>query len=101
MCLDVLLSVFKKDSPTDNKATESAPSDKMTITLYFLQTSRAIRTAWLLEELGLDYNVEYHDREANMDTPSSYRTKPGMAEGRSPGISDGDVNLIESGAIAE
>ncbi|WPH01514.1 low molecular weight phosphotyrosine protein phosphatase [Acrodontium crateriforme] len=75
--------------------------DEMPITLYFLQTSRAVRIAWLLEELGLDSNVEYHDREANMDTPMSYRFKPGMAVGRSPGISDGNVNLIESVAIAE
>ncbi|KAJ9665021.1 hypothetical protein H2201_004886 [Coniosporium apollinis] len=35
------------------------------ITLYFLQASRCIRTAWLLEELGLDYNVKFWDRENN------------------------------------
>ena len=34
------------------------------ITLYFLQASRSIRIAWLLEELGLDYELKFADREA-------------------------------------
>ena len=69
------------------------------ITLYFLQTSRSIRTAWLLEELGLEYNVERFDREANGDTPSAYRKN--VAVGRAPAIKDGGMVLVESGAIAE
>ena len=34
------------------------------ITLYFHQASRSIRIAWLLEELGLDYELKLADREA-------------------------------------
>ena len=69
------------------------------VTLYFLQTSRAIRTAWLLEELGVDYNVVYHDREANGDTPEKFRNE--VPVGRAPAIKDGNLILLESGAIAE
>jgi glutathione S-transferase len=83
-----------------NKKSGPAPPTP-NITLYFLQTSRAIRTAWLLEELGLDYKVEYFDREPTMDTPASYREKSGFASGRSPAIRDGNLSIIESAAIAE
>lgn len=69
------------------------------ITLYFLQTSRAIRSAFLLEALGLDYNVEYFNREANGDTPENFRKH--VAVGRAPAITDGDMTVVESAAIAE
>lgn len=69
------------------------------ITLYFLQSSRAIRTAFLLEELGLDYNVEFFDRDANGNAPEEFRRAVPL--GRSPAIKDGDLLLVESSAIAE
>lgn len=69
------------------------------ITLYFLQSSRAIRTAFLLEELNIDYEVKYFDREANGDTPANYRQA--VPVGRSPAIKDGDLTIVESLAIAE
>lgn len=69
------------------------------ITLYFLQASRAIRSAFLLEALGLDYNVEYFNREANGDPPQTFRKH--VAFGRAPAITDGDVTVVESAAIAE
>jgi glutathione S-transferase len=49
--------------------------------------------------LGLDYNVEYFDREANGDTPSAFRKS--VPVGRAPAIKDGDLVLVESSAIAE
>jgi glutathione S-transferase len=69
------------------------------ITLYFLQTSRAIRTAFLLEALELDYSVEYFNREADGSTPDGFRKT--VAVGRAPAIKDGDLVLVESSAIAE
>jgi glutathione S-transferase len=69
------------------------------ITLYFLQTSRAIRTAFLLEALELDYTVEYFNREADGSTPEGFRKS--VAVGRAPAIKDGDLVLVESSAIAE
>lgn len=101
-------STTNKAAPSNTTSTAapttvapSNPAPTPNITLYFLQTSRAIRTAWLLEELGLPYNVEYFDREPTMDTPALYREKSGFTAGRSPAIKDGNLSIIESSAIAE
>lgn len=69
------------------------------IILYFLQTSRAIRTAFLLEALRLDYSVEFFNREADGNTPSNFRKN--VPVGRAPAIRDGNLILVESSAIAE
>lgn len=70
------------------------------ITLYFLQASRCIRTAWLLEELGLDYNVKFWDRENNR-APQEAKVASGNPLGKFPTIKDGDLTIHESGAITE
>jgi glutathione S-transferase len=46
------------------------------ITLYFLQASRCIRTAWLLEELGLDYELVFSDR-VNQKAPEDFKLASG------------------------
>ena len=72
------------------------------ITLYFLQASRAIRIAWLLEELGLgDYKLEFSGREANRLPPPEFTAKIPAPLGKSPTIKDGDLVVFESGAITE
>ncbi len=70
------------------------------ITLYFLQASRCIRTAWLLEELGLEYNVKFWDRENNR-APQEAKNACGNPLGKFPTIKDGDLVVHESGAITE
>ena len=70
------------------------------IILYFLQTSRAIRIAWLLEELGVDYNVEFSEREKGL-APPEFAKKIGTELGKSPVIKDGDFLIQESGAITQ
>ncbi|KAK3616805.1 hypothetical protein LTR56_025708 [Elasticomyces elasticus] len=69
------------------------------ITLYFLQASRSIRIAWLLEELGLDYEVKFADRE-NQKAPQWMKEEAGGL-GKFPVMKDGDVVLYESGNITE
>lgn len=67
--------------------------------LYYAQNSRAVRIAWLLEELGLEYEIEKFslgDREMRED---AYRRVHPM--GRVPALEDGDVTLFESGAIVQ
>lgn len=70
------------------------------ITLYFLQASRCIRTAWQLEELGLGYTLEFTDRE-NGKAPQHFKEASGDALGKFPLIKDGELIVTESGAIAE
>ncbi|KAK3701884.1 hypothetical protein LTR37_015195 [Vermiconidia calcicola] len=69
------------------------------ITLWFLQASRCIRTAWLLEELGQDYEVKFSDRE-NGVAPAGFKKDAGGL-GKFPTLKDGDTFLYESGNIAE
>jgi glutathione S-transferase len=70
------------------------------ITLYFLQASRSIRTAWLLEELGLDYDVRFSDR-VNQKAPEQFKLDSGNPLGKFPTLKDGKLTIGESGAINE
>ncbi|KAH7405689.1 glutathione S-transferase [Phaeosphaeria sp. MPI-PUGE-AT-0046c] len=70
------------------------------ITLYFLQASRCIRIAWLLEELGLDYEVKFSDRE-NQKAPEEFKLASGNPLGKFPTIKDGKLTIGESGAITD
>jgi len=69
------------------------------ITLYFLQASRCIRIAWILEELGLDYELKYADREQGR-APEWIKQEAGGL-GKFPTLKDGELLLYESGNIAE
>jgi glutathione S-transferase len=72
------------------------------ITLYFLQASRCIRIAWLLEELGLDYIVVFSDREEVTGlAPQLLKDKTNHYHKKFPTLKDGDLTIVESGAIAE
>ncbi|WP_299626297.1 glutathione S-transferase family protein [uncultured Tateyamaria sp.] len=67
--------------------------------LYFAPRSRALRVAWLLEELELDYDlVRYDLGDPAMRTPEFRAIHP---MGRVPVLEDGDVRIMESGAILE
>ncbi len=69
------------------------------ITIYHLSTSRSERVIWLMEELGLQYNLERFAREPSMLAPPAMREIHPL--GKSPTIRDGDTVLVESGAIIE
>jgi glutathione S-transferase len=71
------------------------------ITLYFLQASRSIRIAWLLEELGLPYDVKFWDRDDNKNAPAGFKAECGNPLGKAPTLKDGDMTICESGAITE
>lgn len=70
------------------------------ITLHALSQSRALRIAWLLELLQLDYQTELIPRD-----PDTQLAPPGLRRlhplGKSPLLQDGELALPESGAIAE
>ena len=69
------------------------------ITVHHLENSRSQRVLWMLEELGLDYEVKLYKREPTMQAPASLRAVHPL--GKSPVITDGGTTLAESGTILE
>ena len=69
------------------------------LTLHFAPNSRAGRIVWLLEELGLPYEMNkmaFHPKDLKSN---EHRARHPL--GRVPVLDDGDVRLYESGAIVE
>ncbi len=69
------------------------------ITVHHLNNSRSQRILWMLEELGVDYEVKRYQREPSMQAPAALRAVHPL--GKSPVITDGDRTIAESGAIIE
>ncbi len=70
------------------------------ITLHHLNNSRSQRILWLMEELGLAYDIKPYERDPQtMLAPSSLRQVHPL--GKSPVITDDGLTLAESGAIIE
>jgi glutathione S-transferase len=69
------------------------------ITIYHLSTSRSERIIWLMEELGLEYQLARHQREPNGAAPDALKAIHPL--GKAPLIRDGDIVLAESGAIVD
>jgi len=70
------------------------------IIVHHLNNSRSQRILWLLEELGLPYEVKRYERDAQtMLAPPELRSVHPL--GKSPVITDGGQTLAESGAIIE
>ncbi len=70
------------------------------IIVHHLADSRSQRVLWLLEELGLDYEVKRYERDSRtrLAPPELKAIHP---LGKSPVIQDGDVTVAETGAIVE
>lgn len=70
------------------------------ITVHHLNDSRSQRVLWLLEELGLPYEVKRYQRD-----PGTLLAPPELKAihplGKSPVIDDGDIRVAETGAIIE
>lgn len=71
------------------------------ITLWFLRPSRAIRIAWALAELDLDYTLEIGDGDKYGQPSEEFRSQIPHELGKSPTIKDGNTVITESGAILE
>ena len=70
------------------------------ITVHHLNNSRSQRILWLLEELGLDYEIVSYQRDATSNlAPESLKQVHPL--GKSPVITDGNRTVAESGAIVE
>jgi len=70
------------------------------ITVHHLNNSRSQRVLWLLEELDLEYEIKYYERD-----PKTRRAPPSLKAvhplGRAPVLTDGDKTIPETGAIIE
>lgn len=70
------------------------------IVVHHLNNSRSQRVLWLLEEMGLEYEVKRYERDAQTQlAPPELRAIHPL--GKSPVIQDGDVLVAETGAIVE
>jgi glutathione S-transferase len=70
------------------------------IVVHHLNDSRSQRILWLLEELGLPYEIKPYQRDAQtrLAPPELQKVHP---LGKSPVITDGNKTIIESGAIID
>ena len=67
--------------------------------VHHIPNTRSTRIVWLLEELGLDYDVQkYELKPASLRTEEYTKIHP---MNRVPSIEDGDVSMFESGAIVQ
>jgi len=70
------------------------------LTIHHLEKSRSQRILWLLEELGVDYDIKFYKRDqtTSLAPPELLAIHP---LGKSPVITDAGVTIAESGAIIE
>ena len=70
------------------------------IVVHHLNDSRSQRVLWLLEELGLPYEIQHYARDATtrLAPPALIAVHP---LGKSPVLEDGGLKIIESGAIID
>jgi glutathione S-transferase len=72
----------------------------MSLCVHHLNNSRSQRVLWLLEELGVPYEVKRYQRNPEtLLAPPELRSVHPL--GKSPVVTDGDLTLAESGAILE
>lgn len=70
------------------------------LTVHHLENSRSQRILWLLEELGVDYEIKRYgrDKETSLAPPELQQIHP---LGKAPVIEDDGQVVAESGAIVE
>ena len=69
------------------------------LTVHHLNNSRSQRVLWLLEELGVPYEIVRYQRQPDMRAPAELRAVHPL--GKSPVITDNGNTIAESGAIVE
>jgi glutathione S-transferase len=74
--------------------------NRQMITVHHLNNSRSHRIIWLLEEMSLEYRIEFYQRD-----PETLLAPPSLSKvhplGKAPVVVDGDEVLAESGAIID
>jgi glutathione S-transferase len=91
------ISTFPRPAGTTS-AQQNVPGTAM-LTVHHLNNSRSQRVLWLLEELGVSYEIARYQRQSNMLAPPELRAVHPL--GKSPVITDNGNTIAESGAIVE
>jgi len=87
-------------SPTAPTAEAPATAVAMPeITIYHLEGRRSERLVWLMEELGLPYNLQFTRGDLGSSMAAIRAINPGMPV--APTVTYGSQVLVESGAIIE
>ncbi|MEF2548395.1 glutathione S-transferase [Aurantimonas sp. E1-2-R+4] len=69
------------------------------ITIHHLNNSRSQRVLWLLEELGVAYEVKRYERTKDMQAPKELKQIHPL--GKSPVLTEDGRTIAETGAIVE
>lgn len=69
------------------------------LTVHHLSYSRSTRVLWLLEELGVPYELVRYERDANFRAPAELKTVHPL--GKAPVIEDGGLVIGESAVILD
>jgi glutathione S-transferase len=78
----------------------TAPSPAQPLTVHHLETSRSHRVLWLLEELGVPYELKTYQRDPHTRlAPAALKAVHPL--GKAPVLSHGPLVVAESGAILE
>jgi glutathione S-transferase len=95
-----LLRFAHNDSLDTIAALQKDTEETSMLTLHHLNDSRSQRILWLLEELGVPYDMKRYQRDARtrLAPPELEAVHP---LGKSPVITDGDIRIAESGAIVD
>jgi len=86
-------------TPEWSPVTTREETERM-IVVHHLNNSRSQRVLWLLEELGVGYEMQRYERNPDtMLAPPALRAVHPL--GKAPVLTDGDVTIAESGAVIE
>lgn len=75
----------------------SVVASRLVLTVYYAPRTRSVRILWLLEELGLPYEV----KRVEFRPPATRFFAQDTPTGKLPTLVDGEVVMCESGAIVE
>ena len=93
------MSLSQKDLVLVDGSKRSGLNEETKMKVYYAPGSRAVRTVWLLEEIGQTYELaRFTLGQKEMRGPEYIKINP---NGRVPTLIDGDVTISESTAIAQ
>lgn len=95
----LLLTLLIGLTPTQQLAAETKQADVPPITIYHLEGRRSERIVWLMEELGLPYDLVFVRGDLRASMAKIRQVNPAVP--MAPTVVIGDEVLVESGAIIE